>query len=100
MELTQTDGAYRKVLTATVSSILLEHGIDSAEKECLGTLTEMLQCCMFFALLYYKIKLSLLCNISVLYEIGYMSKNYCELSGRVEPVIGDVILGFVEMGMR
>lgn len=28
-----------------------------------------------------------------------MSKNYCELSGRSEPVIADVILGFVEMGM-
>lgn len=38
-------------------------------------------------------------SLSVLTEIGLLSKNYCELAGRVEPLIADVILGFVEMGM-
>lgn len=45
MEQTPNICVYRKALAATVSSVLVEHGIDSAEKECLGTLTEMLQCC-------------------------------------------------------
>lgn len=34
----------------------------------------------------------------VICEIGLLSKNYCELSGRSDPLIADVILGFVEMG--
>lgn len=34
----------------------------------------------------------------VVTEIGALSKSFCELSGRCEPVIADVILGFVEMG--
>lgn len=38
---------YRKMLAATISSILLEYGFDTVEKECLGTLTEMLQACMY-----------------------------------------------------
>lgn len=47
MEQTQNTCVYRKALAATVSSILSEHGIDSAERECLGTLTELLQCCKY-----------------------------------------------------
>ncbi|KAF5304690.1 hypothetical protein FQA39_LY09467 [Lamprigera yunnana] len=70
---------HRKMLTTTVIAILLELGLDSAERDVLGIFTEMLQC--------------LLC------EIGSVSRNYCELSGRSEPVIADVILGFVEMGI-
>ncbi|KAJ8966317.1 hypothetical protein NQ314_003582 [Rhamnusium bicolor] len=69
---------YRKMLAAAVSSILLEHGFDTVEKESLGTLTEMIQ--------------------AFITEIGTLSKSYCELSGRSEPVIADIILGFVEMG--
>lgn len=67
------------MLTVAISSILLELGADTADRDTLGTLTEMLQC--------------------FLSEIGSMSKNYCELSGRSEPVIADIILGFVEMGI-
>ncbi|KAK4885805.1 hypothetical protein RN001_002076 [Aquatica leii] len=70
---------YRKMLTAAISAILLELGVDSADRDVLGSLTEMLQC--------------------FLSEIGSMSHNYCELSGRSEPVIADIILGFVEMGI-
>lgn len=28
-----------------------------------------------------------------------LSKNYCELAGRNEPVIADIVLSFVEMGI-
>lgn len=41
----QSHSTYRKVLAATVSSVLLETGIETADKDCLGILTEMLQCC-------------------------------------------------------
>lgn len=43
----QQVNVYRKMLAAAISSILLEYGFDSVEKECLGTLTEMLQACMY-----------------------------------------------------
>ncbi|KAF7278546.1 hypothetical protein GWI33_008250 [Rhynchophorus ferrugineus] len=69
---------YRKMVAMSVSSVLKEVGFDSSEREALGTLTEMMQ--------------AFLC------EIGLLSKNYCELSGRSDPLIADVILGFVEMG--
>ncbi|CAH1990962.1 unnamed protein product [Acanthoscelides obtectus] len=38
--------------------------------------------------------------VSVTCEIANLSKSYCELSGRSEPIIADVILGFVEMGFN
>lgn len=79
-KLEQTTSPHRKLLTAAVSSVLLSHGFDSSDWDVLETLTEMLQC--FFC------------------EIGQSSKNYCELSGRTEPLIADVILGFVEMGIN
>lgn len=33
-------------------------------------------------------------------EIATLTRSFCELSGRVEPVLGDVVLGFVEMGFN
>lgn len=38
-------------------------------------------------------------TISVLVEIGQSSKNYCELSGRTQPVIGDVVISLINMGI-
>lgn len=38
---------YRKMLEASVSSVLVEAGFDSADKDSLGTLTEMIQCCEY-----------------------------------------------------
>ena len=32
-------------------------------------------------------------------EIGQSSRQYCELAGRVEPVIGDVVMAMVSMGI-
>ncbi|KAK9710813.1 Bromodomain associated [Popillia japonica] len=67
------------MLTAGISSVLVALGVDAADRDVLETLTEMIQC--------------FLC------EVGFLSKSYCELSGRSEPLIADVILGFVEMGI-
>lgn len=39
--------ARRKYLNMSVSSIALESGFDSIDKEALETLTEMLQCCTY-----------------------------------------------------
>lgn len=37
---------------------------------------------------------------TVMTEVGNSAKGYCELSGRVEPVIGDVMVALINMGMR
>ncbi|KAF9822697.1 hypothetical protein SFRURICE_016903 [Spodoptera frugiperda] len=71
--------ARRRILTIAVSTVLLENGFESTDKMALETLTEMLQC--------------FLC------EVGNSAKNYCELSGRVEPMLGDVIMALVNMGI-
>lgn len=76
----QQTNPFRKMIAVSASSILKEHGFDSVDKDALGTLTEMMQ--------------------AFISEIGCLSKNYCELSGRVEPLIADVILGFTEMGFN
>lgn len=36
---------------------------------------------------------------TVITEIGQSSRNYCELSGRTQPVIGDVIVALVNAGI-
>ncbi|XP_055683464.1 transcription initiation factor TFIID subunit 8 [Lutzomyia longipalpis] len=69
----------RKILQMAISSILAETGFDSADKECLETISEMCQ--------------------SLLSEIGQSSRNYCELSGRTIPVIGDVVIALINMGI-
>lgn len=69
----------RKALEAAVSNLLNEVGFDVAEPMALELLTELVQ--------------------SVLTEIGTSARAYCELSGRVEPVIGDVVMAFVNMGI-
>lgn len=79
MDGTASGNARRKALAASVSCLLQESSFDSADKMALETLTEMLQ--------------------SFLTELGHSSRSYCELSGRVEPVIGDVIMGLIGMGI-
>ncbi|XP_017469908.1 PREDICTED: transcription initiation factor TFIID subunit 8-like isoform X4 [Rhagoletis zephyria] len=69
----------RKILGLAVSQILMEKGFDSVDKECLETLTEMLQ--------------------SLLVEVGQSARSYCELSGRTIPVVGDVVVALVNMGI-
>lgn len=79
MEL-QTANTRRKVLNHALCSILLECGYESCEKQALESLTEMLQ--------------------AFIVELGESTRSYCELSGRTEPVIADVILALVNMGIR
>lgn len=95
----QSQNVHRKMLAASISSSLLDLGIETADRDALGTLTEMLQCCESFDVtsLTFNEKI-FFCIFAVLVEVGYLSRNYCELAGRAEPIIADVILGFVEMG--
>ncbi|XP_011498064.1 PREDICTED: transcription initiation factor TFIID subunit 8-like isoform X2 [Ceratosolen solmsi marchali] len=76
----QTSSTRRKILSHAICSILTECGFESCEKGALETLTEMLQ--------------SLLC------EIGESARNYCELSGRTEILVADVLLALVNAGIR
>uniref|UniRef100_A0A2M4BUB4 Transcription initiation factor TFIID subunit 8 n=1 Tax=Anopheles marajoara TaxID=58244 RepID=A0A2M4BUB4_9DIPT len=71
--------ARRRFLTMAISSQLEELGFCSAEKEVLETLTEMMQ--------------------SFLVELGHSGRNYCELAGRTQPVIGDVVVALINMGI-
>lgn len=77
---TQTVNTRRKILNQVICSILVECGYDTCEKQALETLTEMLQ--------------------SFIVETGASARNYCELSGRTEPLIADVILALINMGMK
>ncbi|XP_001607951.2 transcription initiation factor TFIID subunit 8 [Nasonia vitripennis] len=76
----QTSSTRRKILSHSICSILTECGFESCEKLALETLTEMLQ--------------SLLC------EIGESARNYCELSGRTEILIADIVLALVNNGIK
>lgn len=69
----------RKALAASVASLLTEVGFDSAEPIALETLCEMLQ--------------------SFISELGNSSRSFCELAGRTEPVVGDVVIALVNMGI-
>lgn len=71
--------SHRKVLTAVVSSTLVETGFDSANNTALETLVEVLQ--------------------SIIFEIGHSGRLYCELAGRTEPLFADVLLTLVNLGM-
>lgn len=72
--------ARRRILNITVSTVLLESGFESADKMSLETLTEILQC--------------------FLTEVGSSAKGYCELAGRVEPVLGDAVMALINMGIN
>lgn len=76
----QTTNTRRKILNHAVCSMLVESGYDTCEKQPLETLTEMLQ--------------------SFIVQVGESAKNYCELSGRTEPLIADVILALINMGVK
>lgn len=75
----QNENVHRKILYTAVSGILLEKGFNSVEHECMETLTEIIQ--------------------SLTMEIGTSSRSYCELSGRTIPVLGDVVVALVNMGI-
>lgn len=102
--------ARRRILNIAVSTVLLETGFGSCDKMALETLTEILQSCKYcwsyefnywisppkgqekyWVILYFII-------ITVLSEVGNSARGYCEISGRVEPVLGDVIMALINMG--
>nr|CAH0098070.1 unnamed protein product [Daphnia galeata] len=70
----------RKLLQASVSCLCSEAGFSAVDELSLETLTEMMQ--------------------SFLTELGHSSRLYCELSARVEPVVGDVVMALVSMGIK
>lgn len=71
--------ARRKALSSAVCCICFESGFSSIEKAALESMTEMMQ--------------------SLLTEIARSSRGFCELSGRVQPLIGDVVMALVELGI-
>ncbi|KAH8288140.1 hypothetical protein KR054_003276 [Drosophila jambulina] len=71
--------AYRRLLNKTVSQLLQDKGAGQASNQCLETLTQMLQ--------------------ALIVEIGNSAHNYCELSGRTMPTVGDVSLALINMGI-
>ncbi|KAH8354742.1 hypothetical protein KR084_005903 [Drosophila pseudotakahashii] len=71
--------AYRRLLNKAVSQLLVDKGAGQASNQCLETLTQMLQ--------------------ALIGEIGNSAHNYCELSGRTMPTVGDVSLALINMGI-
>ncbi|CRK87616.1 CLUMA_CG001412, isoform A [Clunio marinus] len=69
----------RKVLKESVCLLVSESGFTTATDECIETLVEMLQ--------------------SLLSETGNQTKNFAELAGRTQPVVGDVVMAMINMGM-
>ncbi|XP_013785053.1 transcription initiation factor TFIID subunit 8-like isoform X1 [Limulus polyphemus] len=76
----QSGNARRKLLFAAVSSLCMEAGFNASDKMALETLTEMLQSCLT--------------------EIARSTHGFCELSGRTQPVVGDIVMALVEMGIN
>lgn len=76
---TQNENIRRRILTMAVSGILIEKGIENVDKQCLETFAEMMQ--------------------SLITEVGVSARSYCELSGRTIPVLGDVVVALVNMGI-
>jgi len=70
---------FRQCLRVAVGSLCTEVGFESAEVDALETLTELTQ--------------------SLITELGRSGRAFCELAGRVEPVVGDLVLALVELGL-
>jgi len=75
----EVSNPYRHCLKVAVSGLCNEVGFESAESSCVETITEL--------------------SASLLSEIGRSARAYCELAGRVEPVVADVVLALVELGI-
>ncbi|XP_072044763.1 transcription initiation factor TFIID subunit 8-like [Amphiura filiformis] len=71
--------AHRKALVVSIGALCSELGFGSATESCVETLTEILQ--------------------SYITELGRSARTYCELSGRTVPMVTDVSMAVVEMGV-
>ncbi|XP_070501577.1 transcription initiation factor TFIID subunit 8-like [Chironomus tepperi] len=69
----------RKVMKEAVCLLVSEAGFTSATDESLETLTEML--------------------IGLMTEMATQTRNYAELAGRTQSVVGDVVMGLISMGL-
>lgn len=70
----------RRVLYSVICGTCHESGFSSADKLSLETLLQMIQ--------------------SLIFEIGRSSRAFCELSGRTEPLVGDIVVAIIEMGIN
>jgi len=70
---------FRQCLRVAVGSLCTEVGFESAESQALETMTELTQ--------------------SLITELGRSARAFCELAGRVEPVVADLVLALVEMSV-
>ncbi|CAM1294165.1 TAF8 (predicted) [Pycnogonum litorale] len=74
------NNSYRNVIMHSVALACHESGFSNIEKGVVETLTEMLISCMV--------------------ELGRTSRNYCELSGRTQPGVGDVVMALIDTGFK
>lgn len=91
----------RRILKEVVCALLVEAGFDSAADECIETLLELMTsrkfcCSVLFLNVYFIFCFN---TFLVLIEMGTTTRNYCELAGRTQPVIGDFVVGLVSMGV-
>ncbi|KAH8281270.1 hypothetical protein KR018_005077, partial [Drosophila ironensis] len=70
---------YRKLMGKVLSQMLQDKGVGQTSSQCLETLIQMIQ--------------------ALITEIGNSAHNYCELSGRTMPTVGDVSLALINMGL-
>ncbi|XP_047099893.1 transcription initiation factor TFIID subunit 8-like isoform X1 [Schistocerca piceifrons] len=70
--------ARRRALHAAVCCLLAELGTEAADRAALESLVEAVQ--------------------SFVWEVGNSSRAYCELAGRTQPLLGDVVVALVNIG--
>ena len=75
----ETGDPFRQCLRVAVGSLCTEVGFESAESQALETMTELTQ--------------------SLITELGRSARAFCELAGRVEPLVADLVLALVEMSV-
>lgn len=99
MESSKINDPRRKVLKEAVCLLVSEAGFTVATEECIESLVEMLQSRKFLFCLHFPNFDSMQISISVLCETANQSKNFAELAGRTQPVVGDVVMAMVNMGI-
>lgn len=77
---TFTESPYRRSLKVAVCALTQDAGFAAADDASLETLTEMLQ--------------------SLITELARSSKAFAELGGRTQPLVADIVVALVEMGLN
>jgi len=89
----------RKLLQASVGCLCIEAGFHSVNETALETLTEMMQSCKYKAF-QFTLRTIYFFVLLVMTELGQSGRVYCELAARVEPVVGDIVMALVSMGIN